>query len=143
MMHGRFHPDDIFAAARLQVCPVQTAGSSADAAPTWAPAARRRRAQPSFLDRVETRLWARPDSRMRAMGWEVVRLGRWHRQYRHPQRAADATAAARVRYAADCAEEQGATPFVRRPARAPASAVLWTTSLRTASVRTASAQTAA
>ncbi|GAA3396171.1 hypothetical protein [Cryptosporangium minutisporangium] len=126
MMHGRFHPDDITAAARLRVYPVPATGPSAAAGPltprlpAWAAAGRRRRTQPSFLDRVETRLWARPDARMRDAGWEVVRLGRWRRQYRHPRRVEAGTAAARVRYAAECAAEPRVTPLTRRPARTPA-----------------------
>jgi hypothetical protein len=49
------------------------------------------------LDRTEALLWARQDERMRAAGWEVIPLGRWHRQYRHPHWLAKGLPAARLR----------------------------------------------
>ncbi|SHN32700.1 hypothetical protein [Cryptosporangium aurantiacum] len=123
MMHGRFHPDDITAAARLRVVPATAAGPAVVTGVRTRPAVR---TAPTFLDRIETRIWARPDSRMRAAGWEVVRLGRWRRQYRHPRYLA----AARAQHAAEqCAPAEhvvtgrittarvGTARTVRAPAR--------------------------
>jgi hypothetical protein len=37
-----------------------------------------------LLDRAERLLWDKQDSAMTADGWQIVKLGRWHRLYRHP-----------------------------------------------------------
>lgn len=50
-----------------------------------------------LLDRLEARIWISHDARMLAAGWEVVRLGRWQRQYRHPDLLARAMSARRTR----------------------------------------------
>jgi hypothetical protein len=47
----------------------------------------------TLLDRAERMVWERHDGAMRAAGWEVNRLGRWRRSYRHPARLAAAIAA--------------------------------------------------
>jgi hypothetical protein len=37
-----------------------------------------------LLDRAERLLWEEQDAAKLAAGWQVVKLGRWHRTYRHP-----------------------------------------------------------
>ncbi len=37
-----------------------------------------------LLDRAEQLLWARQDAEKVAAGWQVIKIGRWHRTYRHP-----------------------------------------------------------
>ncbi len=54
-----------------------------------------------LLDAIERRVWERQDASMRAAGWEVARLGRWRRRYRHPQRFAAARYAAVARHQQD------------------------------------------
>ena len=41
-----------------------------------------------LLDRIEHLLWHSQDERLRADGWDVIRVSRWRRQYRHPYRFA-------------------------------------------------------
>jgi hypothetical protein len=36
------------------------------------------------LNAAEHRLWHAQDTAMIAAGWQVERLGRWQRRYRHP-----------------------------------------------------------
>lgn len=50
----------------------------------------------SLADRLEQLLWARQDAEMRAAGFEVTALGRWHRRYRHPAAVQAALARARA-----------------------------------------------
>lgn len=45
------------------------------------------------LDSAERLLWERQDAARVAAGWQVVRIGRWHRMYRHPALVARAVAA--------------------------------------------------
>ena len=45
-----------------------------------------------LLDRVEQLLWAEQDAAKTAAGWQVIKVGRWSRTYRHP-----AVVAARAR----------------------------------------------
>jgi hypothetical protein len=45
-------------------------------------------------DAAERLLWERQDASLRAVGFDVVRLGRWGRQYRHPAKVADTLARA-------------------------------------------------
>lgn len=66
-----------------------------------------------LLDRLEARIWISYDARMLAAGWEVVRLGRWQRQYRHPDLLARAMAASR----AGITQEEAARPVAARPGR--------------------------
>ena len=40
-----------------------------------------------LADRTERALWDGPDARAAAAGFQVVRLGRWQRRYRHPRMA--------------------------------------------------------
>lgn len=63
-----------------------------------------------LLDRLEARLWTRHDARMRAAGWEVIRLGRWRRQCRHPDLLARGTSVRRAKSA-----EEDAAPTSGRP----------------------------
>jgi hypothetical protein len=51
-----------------------------------------------LLDLIERLLWDAQDTARMADGWQVVRLGRWHRAYRHPGLLAS-TLAAQVRTA--------------------------------------------
>jgi hypothetical protein len=44
------------------------------------------------LDWVERLLWQRQDDALAAAGWQVVRVGRWQRRYRHPALLRAATA---------------------------------------------------
>jgi hypothetical protein len=37
-----------------------------------------------LLDRAERLLWEEQDATKLAAGWQVIKLGRWHRTYRHP-----------------------------------------------------------
>ena len=37
-----------------------------------------------LLDRAERLLWEEQDAAKLAAGWQVIRIGRWHRKYRHP-----------------------------------------------------------
>lgn len=37
-----------------------------------------------FLDRIEQLLWEDQDKARAADGWQVTKLGRWQRMYRHP-----------------------------------------------------------
>ncbi len=37
-----------------------------------------------LLDTAERLLWEEQDARKAAAGWQVIKLGRWHRMYRHP-----------------------------------------------------------
>jgi hypothetical protein len=37
-----------------------------------------------LLDRVEQLLWAEQDAAKAAAGWQIIKIGRWHRTYRHP-----------------------------------------------------------
>jgi hypothetical protein len=37
-----------------------------------------------LLDRAERLLWEEQDAAKLAAGWQVVKLGRWNRAYRHP-----------------------------------------------------------
>lgn len=39
-----------------------------------------------LLDHIERLAWDAQDARLRADGWEVIRVSRWRRQYRHPRR---------------------------------------------------------
>ncbi len=45
------------------------------------------------LDYLERRLWGAQDQPLTAAGWEVTRIGRWRRRYRHPHRYAASNAA--------------------------------------------------
>jgi hypothetical protein len=63
-----------------------------------------------LLDRVEARLWTRHDARMRAAGWEVIRLGRWRRQCRHPDLLARGTSARRAMTAEEDATQKSGRP---------------------------------
>jgi hypothetical protein len=46
-----------------------------------------------LLDHLEHLLWDAQDRRLRAAGFEVTRIGRWRRSYRHPSRLAAVRAA--------------------------------------------------
>lgn len=37
-----------------------------------------------LADRIEAAIWNRHDVRQEAAGFQVIRLGRWTRRYRHP-----------------------------------------------------------
>lgn len=39
-----------------------------------------------LLDHIEHLIWDAQDTRLRANGWEVIRVSRWRRRYRHPRR---------------------------------------------------------
>lgn len=60
--------------------------------PSRTPVSTRGRLLTRLLDRIEHLIWESQDARLRAAGWEVTRLGRWRRGYRHPGRLARITA---------------------------------------------------
>jgi hypothetical protein len=37
-----------------------------------------------LLDKAERLLWEEQDAAKLAAGWQVIKMGRWHRAYRHP-----------------------------------------------------------
>jgi hypothetical protein len=37
-----------------------------------------------LLDGAERLLWEKQDAVKAAAGWQVIKIGRWHRTYRHP-----------------------------------------------------------
>lgn len=38
-----------------------------------------------LLDHIESALWDSQDTLAAAQGWQVTRVGRWSRRYRHPR----------------------------------------------------------
>lgn len=52
--------------------------------PSWNPASIPAWGFTRLLDRIEHLIWGSQDARLRAAGWEVTRIGRWRRHYRHP-----------------------------------------------------------
>ncbi len=41
----------------------------------------------SLADWIEAALWCRQDTAGAARGWQITRVGRWHRRYRNPRLA--------------------------------------------------------
>jgi hypothetical protein len=41
----------------------------------------------ALADRIETALWGRQDTAAAALGFQVTRVTRWTRRYRHPRLA--------------------------------------------------------
>jgi hypothetical protein len=39
----------------------------------------------TLADRIESALWDRQDTLAAAQGWQITRVGRWTRRYRHPR----------------------------------------------------------
>lgn len=50
-----------------------------------------------LLDGAEQSLWGKQDAAKLAAGWQVIKIGRWHRMYRHPALIAAAVRAQQER----------------------------------------------